>query len=354
MDPLYSLSRQLDMNTIELVDALAKYHQGEMSDKTFSKIYCSKFELEPSRGIIIQVKNNIINEKYWIGSISPNFKEKEYIIHYDFRHKYENLDTWLAERPYRPKPIIVERLENMEKINIALNLGKLYNKNFYLIIQETPKDLIYVRSCMDSKENIYIECYLGRASHGRKNSILHIISKKKIYGDNLIFQKNLLKKIVKGTYDFTDLMGEGTFIEWGIVENKVFLFTAQRSITNNLLDFSDLLIDSFNDEQIKIISLGKSYGKIKKIDIDNLDILTKLLSIKNKKYIFFTELPNSKLYKILPYANGFIFKKGSILCHLSILLREKKIPALIIGNYEHRVKENSYAYIDNNLLFIKS
>ncbi|AYP23493.1 PEP/pyruvate-binding domain-containing protein [Pantoea agglomerans] len=44
--------------------------------------------------------------------------------------------------------------------------------------------------------------------------------------------------------------------------------------------------------------------------------------------IIFAHRPYAALASLIPWAAGFVFEKGSLLCHLGILLREKKLPAV--------------------------
>ena len=68
---------------------------------------------------------------------------------------------------------------------------------------------------------------------------------------------------------------------------------------------------------------------------------------EGERTIFYAELPSIKFLDLLETHNSktiaFVFAKGSLLCHLSVLLRERGIPA-IVGVPKHSVK-NGHKYL---------
>ena len=52
------------------------------------------------------------------------------------------------------------------------------------------------------------------------------------------------------------------------------------------------------------------------------------LKKRSDKPILVTPRPYAALASLIPYVKGFVFEYASLLCHLSILLREKRIPAI--------------------------
>lgn len=100
---------------------------------------------------------------------------------------------------------------------------------------------------------------------------------------------------------------------------------------------------SSTDVEAGIISHGNICGKL--VKIERADIQQSLnahcqntienIAVSCEPVIFLCELPDIKLMEKLNSQNiGFVFKGGSQLCHLSILLRERHIPALIYGDAE--------------------
>ena len=155
---------------------------------------------------------------------------------------------------------------------------------------------------------------------------------------------------------FSPLFEEGNItIEFGLLETK-------QEIIPYLIDY----VADEKGENIKIdfiqrgiISSGKITGKLVKLELDssekrlqkhfhNSQILDKYEDIEPT--IFYAELPSIEFIDILNKYNnrniGFVFKNGSILCHLSVLLRERGIPAIFL---KEKMEIN-----DNNLYTINT
>lgn len=68
-----------------------------------------------------------------------------------------------------------------------------------------------------------------------------------------------------------------------------------------------------------------------------------------RKEIYLCDVPDIALKNRLgKNCAGFLFKEGSLLCHLSVLLREKGIPALV-GIDENRFSEGEIYEIDTSV-----
>lgn len=94
-----------------------------------------------------------------------------------------------------------------------------------------------------------------------------------------------------------------------------------------------------------ILSRGKREEIICHVSVDDYDSLnmhyhdvSKTMKKNNDKIVFFCKRPDIGLLDILnKYDNSnisFVFAEGSILCHLAVILREKNIPAIIIGEFQ--------------------
>jgi hypothetical protein len=72
-------------------------------------------------------------------------------------------------------------------------------------------------------------------------------------------------------------------------------------------------------------------------------------SRKSGTHVVFADLPDISLLRILEEYDekgiGFVFRQGSVLCHLSIVLRERGIPAVILDQ-EFPVREGEMVTID--------
>lgn len=157
---------------------------------------------------------------------------------------------------------------------------------------------------------------------------------------------------------------ENTRIEWILNENGVYLF--------DITVENESLLSQYGEG--KIISEGKCKGRTKVLKditvfndyIDNVSIRMgyELLQIEaddsikkikdslliEKGDIVVCEYPNEKLAVILDKVKGFIFERGSLLCHFAIILRERHIPAVVYPNALERIKDGQMIFIiDGNV-----
>lgn len=167
--------------------------------------------------------------------------------------------------------------------------------------------------------------------------------------DIVMFTKKLFNK--KNKY----------MIEWTICKNKAFFIDYSEELEGEIKEVRKNLTGD------KIIMPGNISGKI--FYLSNQDVLQKLsvspgvsvnetndILLENpelkkiiteitklpEKPIIFTEKPYAILTFLFEYVEGFVFESGSLLCHLSIMLRESKVPAFIckkfkevVGQYEN-------------------
>ncbi len=80
--------------------------------------------------------------------------------------------------------------------------------------------------------------------------------------------------------------------------------------------FTDVSIKSYREEEIE-------HKNNKKVN----DLINRLSSFENKPIIY-SEYPAPMFSYLTDYCSGFIFKRGAILGHLGIILRERHIPAI--------------------------
>ena len=140
---------------------------------------------------------------------------------------------------------------------------------------------------------------------------------------------------------------EGRVVEFGLLRDCTDLIPY-------LIDFVDTdegTHISPSDIEEGIISRGKRKGRILKIE-DSKNALDKHFhdkinsaEQKAEDLIFFCKTPNITLLELLnEYDNSrisFVFEEGSLLCHFAVVLREKGIPAVKIGNVSD-IKEGWY------------
>ena len=155
-------------------------------------------------------------------------------------------------------------------------------------------------------------------------------------------------------------------IEWWICDNKLFA-------TDISLDLSYINVIKGNDE-CKYLSQGSiegiaiflsdtqiqqmgdiAYGQGISVDYydDSIENFKFYESIKRKlteckscgKIVLCVKRPMIGIVPFLDCVDGLIFEEASVLCHLSVVLREKGIPALAIGEKYNDIKEGQYLLI---------
>lgn len=166
----------------------------------------------------------------------------------------------------------------------------------------------------------------------------------------------LSDEIVKDVIYITSTINENfnnARVEWILNQNGVYLF--------DITVENDRLLPQYGEG--KIISAGKCCGNAKILKditvfddyIDKVSIRMgyellqmeaddRIKKIKDSLYIddgdiVVCEYPNEKLAVILDKAKGFIFERGSLLCHFAIILRERHIPAVVYPNAMDRIKD---------------
>lgn len=76
--------------------------------------------------------------------------------------------------------------------------------------------------------------------------------------------------------------------------------------------------------------------------IKKVENLIKTRRADNQKVILVVEKPYLGLSPVLSLVDGVVFKNASRLCHLSVILREKKIPAIECGDTFDGLVDNTY------------
>lgn len=174
-----------------------------------------------------------------------------------------------------------------------------------------------------------------------------------------------IKEIVDLTLILENSIG-GVSNEWISNEDGVFFFDLSQELIS-----TDKIDKSYN-----IVSRGNFEGLVKKVDSYTLDdwfetihevnvVRTEEFSNKvddnekidqiksiigDGKPIIVTDFPNRTLTPLVPYVSGFIFKKAASLCHLSIILRELNIPAIIYPQIEELTDGTQVSVINGEIL----
>lgn len=166
-----------------------------------------------------------------------------------------------------------------------------------------------------------------------------------------------LPELVKIATTYKNMLVDGeTTVEFGVLEKD-------GSYEPYLIDcVKESVADGIDVDAIKsgVLSEGAVVGVLKKLDLGNFDDSlnahfynqgdAKEMDAR-QKIIFYADLPSIKFLDILtayePRNIGFVFAKGSLLCHLSVLLREKGIPA-IVGASEDDLQEGQKYLLDTS------
>lgn len=135
------------------------------------------------------------------------------------------------------------------------------------------------------------------------------------------------------------------------------LKTIQENYPNHCIEFgiepngSPFLIDHYPAEMSdegsnRVLSAGSFSGKV--LRIENGDLLSSIDSHFHdfregndiQDVILVADRPRLSLVKYLPKEGGnigFLFENGSRLCHLAVLLRERGIPAMFVGDFYNQL-----------------
>ena len=149
---------------------------------------------------------------------------------------------------------------------------------------------------------------------------------------------------------------DGITVEFGVLQND-------QHYTPYLIDcISETQVDNINLNSFAsgVISEGVLTGKVMKLEVgdfhDSLNLhfyndIGENYSASTEKIIFYADLPSIKFIDILskypPEDIAFVFRDGSLLCHLSVLLREKGIPA-IVGVSATEIEEGAEYRLDTS------
>ena len=272
-----------------------------------------------------------------------------------------------------------------------------------MIRESIPTDLAVISSLTEDG-NIFVECCLGAMkgiASGMINTSKYILDrnaniiekniekqdKKYIINDKLFtidLVPNVEEKVNEIPEEYLSTIVDATLkmnsmykdicLEWWIWNKKCFLVDTSR---NNLKCFknSDISVVSYGAAEavegividisslplknIEYLSHGfsvsvsdsdDSFNEINEIR-ETIDYLKKLKE-QNEKIIILSDKPYLILSSFFNFIDGLLFKSGSVLCHLSILCREKKIPAYIINSPEIQINEGNRVLLNYDTVHV--
>lgn len=324
-------------------ELINRFKMGEFSDKSFSVLYARWLGIPAPSGFVLELRNKRVIRNYCIAPGIEDFLASHdlYLIRYDFRGDFDELEKWMKEKRMRPNAILCQRDDVIDQIERSIEIGKAYSDTFFIIVTERFPFYKHVMSSM-SESYTYIECSDDSdATHGCRDTKLCVLRGEDRIIDDTGFSDDLVKLIYDVTKQMSSVIGGNLICEFNIYQNILYLSTAQRS------GKMKTVFGPYIEKDLKIISVGPLRGIIKRINENEKsvrDIVTEL-SETGRRYVFLAEKPYSEFVDLLPFADGFIFDEGSMLCHLAVLLREKEIPARIIRGSTEKYKEADRVFI---------
>lgn len=317
------LSESISLRADEI---LQKFKTGEFPDKTFSKLYAKWLDIPTPPGIVLEIQHKKVTKCYHIVPEVEEFLASydTYVLRYDFRADFKELDKWMEKKKIRPAPNRCSKEDVIKYMEMCVNAGSTFADHFFLIV--TPSTPYYPFTVSTINEG---QIYIEYSDHFEAINGLGNVKSCVFGGKNSVVNETGLSfecvmEIARVTREFTVLIGYNTICELFIVDGMPCLLSAQKR-SDRKVWFS---IPFAGD--MKILSPGPIQGTVKWVDKTFISEIIKNSSQRGKKYVFVAERPYSEFSDILRFAEGFVFNEGSMLCHLAVLLREKEIPARII------------------------
>ncbi len=307
-------------------EILHKFKAGEFPDKTFSRLYAWWLGIPTTQALIIQFRHKKADACYSVTPDSGDFlvRHNYYIIVYDFRTHFENLEQWMKEKKTRPRPVRCTRADITEQLEKTVERGCAFTDDFFIHVNVRFPRYIHLL-CTSNGDKTYIDCSDDfDAAHGTRNTSLCVVQGKKVVVNETAVPDTLAVKAARYTESLTQFIGGGTTCEFSLVDGNLYFYTGQRSCSR------EVTLPDLYTKNMRVISPGVIRGIIMHVDKASLPDIVEKISKTNQKYVFLAEKPYSEFVDILTFAQGFIFNEGSMLCHLAILLREKGIPARMI------------------------
>ena len=110
------------------------------------------------------------------------------------------------------------------------------------------------------------------------------------------------------------------------------------------IDTFDTIFDDFVN-QIDVLP-SEGFARIRDSAACKLAVERVLGS--RRRPIVVAEYPKRTLAVLLDDVAGFVFERGSLLCHLAIILRERGIPAVILGDARAELSRATQIYIEHS------
>lgn len=229
-------------------------------------------------------------------------------------------------------------LEAIEGVMKGLKTGELTGSVYRI---NEKQEIIYKKEC-HNKEKFVLEFPSGKDVL-KKNDITSFLPYENVFKQIAEFTRKLYSKGQIGSIEWwycsgnliaadisleknsqsieiTDSTSDSCTISNGTIKGKVFLLTKEMIDKLNQLSFGIAISVDRIDESL----LKDNYLK---------QIIDQIKSLAEKgPVILAVKRPYLGIAPLLQFVNSVIFEEASLLCHLSVILREKQIPAVSIGN----------------------
>lgn len=262
--------------------------------------------------------------------IDVNKSIRQNIIHLDALEKYLK-DMFSYSDEYQIHAIIIREYIKGEYGFISQNIGE-----YQLLIEGSADGLLAINRGLANCEDIIISS-----------------DNKVVNGEKERFSQQAIDKIMKFSKVIHSGIGNAK-IEWVLYDKAPYFIdfsiedkntTYYYSNENNVkviypgsIDGQVLNLDGKALMERLSISPGISVNKVEesiKLNDKLLNLIKEIKTLKEKPIIF-VDKPYAILSVLIEHVSGFVFEKGSLLCHLSILLRENKIPSAIVYESKKR------------------
>lgn len=319
----YSKNSSIDKYVKEIVKQSGEGHYSIMMNKLFMDFQCHSDDLVEMLLYII----NMARTDYITVSIRfiPH-NEYSLISYYDAVNKRVRIEC---------VPGVMKGLKSgylTPTTFITDSDGKLIEKNLIHYTQyyeiDLQKDFFYTVEC--DMNCSYVEKYIEK------------IAKATV---------SLYNKFVSGVLEWwiceEEFYATDYSLESGTVNNKVLSEDADRivlskgNVQGHIVRMPEEIIEELDAFSYSCAVSVNVYDE-KVSEIDTIKKMENFLLRKKKEYgtiILASACPYLFLSPFIQHVDGFIFKEASLLCHLSVIIREKSIPSVCIGEDFYELNE---------------
>lgn len=137
-----------------------------------------------------------------------------------------------------------------------------------------------------------------------------------------------------------EVNGSENYLSIGSIEGRVHrldnIDMFDSLFTNYLYEIDVVPTPSYKS----VVSSSEAQSLIKQVTSD-------------QKPVIVADFPKRTLAVLADYVSGFIFKRGALLCHLAIILREKGIPAIVLPNIDDLAQEGESIQVIDGQIYIQ-